>query len=360
MFTGIGGLTQALRGIATPLLYCENDPTRRECLEALMRKGWLPNAPLHDDIRTLETVPACDIVVGGWPCKGWSVVGKHEGFDHDQSALFFEFARVVNACKPALVFQENVPAVLGKKPLETICAALSEYDLVWMTLPAYVVGAPHTRLRWYCLGVRKGSLPQFRIVEPYIRHLFTEAGIPRGIHHGHSTTRLSMLGNAVVPDAARLAFLMLCTGCSREDAWTFEHVHVQIPKGTGRPLGKDSTRRRYGACIDGVLQQTCLATTPPRPDMGLVFVPEAYSSTGTRKADADRIFETPQYKCLWASPRASNVGASGVLTGRSIRDLYTQLRFERRTPHDQRCGYPNPEWVEEYIMGYPRGWTACV
>lgn len=384
LFTGIGGLTHALRGIATPIMYCEPEPTRVNTLNTLMRKGLLPRAPIHPDVRTISFAsgtPAIDrtaidpstvdpstidpstvdMVMGGWPCRGWSVTGKREGFGHEQSALFFEFARVVNEIKPKFVFQENVPAVAGHAPLTAIAEALADYDLVWMTLPAYAVGAPHMRRRWYCLGIRRdvteATLP---ITAPYTRHVFMPEPVPRMVDTMLPTARLSMLGNSVVPDAVRLAFLMLFTGFGMpaETVWASTSVTLARPSNRKWRLGTQSVTRRYGSCIDGAWWRHDIPahTVPPPPDFGIELVPFAHPPPETPKAPEENILHATKPIRMWASPRGANLGASLILTRRNSRDLYTQLRFERSTPDTLRAGNPNPEWVE-HVMGYPRGWT---
>ena len=364
LFAGIGGITHALRGFARPLAYCECEPTRIATLESLMKKGCIPSAPIHDDVCTFDATKyeTIDIICGGWPCRGWSVIGKHEGFDHAQSALFFEFARIVNSVKPPFIFQENVPAVLAQAPMHHITTALPDYDLVWMTLPAYAVGAQHNRLRWYCLGIRKDIVDwELPVTAFHTRHIFDEdPAIPRLTSTRHPTARLSMLGNAVVPDAVRLAFMMLFTGftLSTDQLWNATHLTLTRPVPTGKPLGTQTAQRRYGSCINGTFERHTLpeGTVPPRPDLQLSLVPYSYKSSSTPKAPAHHILKRPRHRSLWASPRGSNLGASGVLTERSVRDLYTQLRFEKSTQDEQRYMYPNPVWVE-HLMGFPRNWT---
>ena len=363
LFAGIGGITRALRGLAEPVAYCECEPTRIATLKNLMKKGCIPDAPIHNDICTFDGSAYMDIdlVCGGWPCRGWSVVGKHEGFQHAHSALFFEFARIVRHIRPPFIFQENVPAVLAETPMHHITTALEDYDLVWMTLPAYAVGALHNRLRWYCLGIRKDIVKKtIAPRDPYVRHSF-DPTMPRLTHVRTPIARLSMLGNAVVPDAVRLAFTMLFTGFSipPADLWTATTYEFKRPERTGHPLGKDPVKRRYGSYIDGTFQRHTLPpdTIPARPDLGLSLVPYSYVTTATPKAPEHHILKTNRHRSLWASPRGANLGASGVLTERSVRDLYTQLRFEKSTPEEERYGFPNPEWVE-HLMGFPPTWTA--
>jgi site-specific DNA-cytosine methylase len=48
-------------------LYCDVDPVARAVLQFNMKRGLLPKAPIHLDIRELTKPPKADIVVGGSP-----------------------------------------------------------------------------------------------------------------------------------------------------------------------------------------------------------------------------------------------------------------------------------------------------
>jgi site-specific DNA-cytosine methylase len=50
LFTGIGGITHAMRGIAVPLLYCDNDPKCLEVLDRLMKRRVIPHARVVTDV----------------------------------------------------------------------------------------------------------------------------------------------------------------------------------------------------------------------------------------------------------------------------------------------------------------------
>lgn len=79
LFSGIGGNDLALACIATPALYCEIDASaRKKILESAMRRGGLPVASIHADVRTILDAEAYKtakqlsplIVAGSWPCTG--------------------------------------------------------------------------------------------------------------------------------------------------------------------------------------------------------------------------------------------------------------------------------------------------
>ena len=60
---------------------------------------------------------------------------------------------------------------------------------------------------------------------------------------------------------------------------------------------------------------------------------------------------------LGATPRFNCPRPACSVTARTLKDLPTQLRFERDTPDDVRKGYVSPDFLE-WLMGYPIGWTA--
>ena len=58
LFSGIGGVTHALRGIAEPVAYCEIDDTCRIVLNKNMKAGTLPRAKIYNDVRNLTKTTA--------------------------------------------------------------------------------------------------------------------------------------------------------------------------------------------------------------------------------------------------------------------------------------------------------------
>ena len=71
LFSGVGGITHALRGLAHPLVYCEIDPHCQMVIKKHMASGTLPKATIHSDISSLDGRPyrgKVDLVCGGSPC----------------------------------------------------------------------------------------------------------------------------------------------------------------------------------------------------------------------------------------------------------------------------------------------------
>jgi len=108
LFTGIGGLTVALREWVRPIVYCEIDPYCQGILLSRMHAGEFPRARIWDDIKTLKldwALPeTIDIIYGGFPCQDISIAGHGKGLAGERSGLFFEMLRLAKEIQPRLLF----------------------------------------------------------------------------------------------------------------------------------------------------------------------------------------------------------------------------------------------------------------
>lgn len=177
-FSGTGMLDRGLHGALERLgfhprtiLYCEYEPKAQEILQARMRDGLIDPAPIWPDVRTLEGAQfhgRLDAVVGGFPCQDLSLAGKRAGLgEGTRSGLFFDLLRVATDSGAHLVFLENVGGIVSagssvsedeeERAVALVTGALSDagFDAAWMPLRASDIGAPHGRLRWFCVGWRR-------------------------------------------------------------------------------------------------------------------------------------------------------------------------------------------------------------
>jgi DNA (cytosine-5)-methyltransferase 1 len=155
LFSGIGGISLALRDYVKTVAYCEQNKFCQSILLSRMSEGFIDNAPIWDDVKTLrgEMLPEIDIIFGGFPCQDISVAGNGKGLEGERSGLFFEIVRLTKEIRPTFVFLENVPAI-RTRGLEQVIKAFTEirYDCRWTCISAASVGAPHKRERWFLLS----------------------------------------------------------------------------------------------------------------------------------------------------------------------------------------------------------------
>jgi DNA (cytosine-5)-methyltransferase 1 len=377
LFSGIGGITYALRGgIVDTIKYCEIDPFARVVLENNMRKGKIPKADIAGDVRFLTSKNIdhpVDMIVAGFPCVGMSSVGLRKGFEDKQSGLFSEILRLTDELSPDFLFLENVPGIIknGMKHVVTELHYNRRYELVWTTVGAYQVGAPHIRNRWFMLA-KKPKAKKMLTVESYKPYDWSEEPVERmsiDCKKEH-ILRCSSMGNSVCPDAVRLAFIILSSGftettihCKRfnikslkanEDMQPISNPckdkNDEFPK-HGCVLAESSKKNwgkmyKFSCPIDSI-----------KPNLNLTIIPPQI----TKKQKANPMITTtilrkPVKLAHWSTPRYSMTQYANVLTERTIIDLPSQIRYEKSTPKSLRKGHVNGEFLE-WMMGYPIGFT---
>lgn len=355
LFSGIGGFALALRQISKPVLFCDINPYSQTVLQSNMKKGLLPRAPIVPDVRHVTRASVSgkpDMICSSFPCVGFSLAGLRQHFEEPQTKLFYEMVRIIDLFKTPLVFMENVPNVLvhGMNVVSKELVYKRGYELRWVVLPAYSVGLPHSRNRWFCLAVKPGYHHRW----PRVGGVFHPGKAPSRMHPARGVQdlfALSALGDALIPAVARMAFLLLisCFHSTKGGTLTLRHdcetEHAR-QVALGRPWPKCGIAR-------GGVRLALPCPDFKKPDCKLVLV-------GPKREPArSPMRQLPSLKTkkllLWATPRAGAISRSHALTRRSGKDLSTQMTLERGTPAAQRKGYPNPRWVE-WLMGFPQGW----
>jgi DNA (cytosine-5)-methyltransferase 1 len=106
-----------------------------------------------------------DVVFGGAPCQGFSLMGKR-AFDDPRNQLVFHYVRIVQELNPKYCVFENVRGLtLGKHAqfLAELIAALDDvgYDVItpYQVLNAADYSVPQDRRRLFLIGTRKGLQP---------------------------------------------------------------------------------------------------------------------------------------------------------------------------------------------------------
>ncbi|MFI8611184.1 DNA cytosine methyltransferase [Pseudomonas sp. NPDC077649] len=106
-----------------------------------------------------------DVVFGGAPCQGFSLIGKR-ALDDPRNQLVFHYVRIVAELQPKYCVFENVKGLtLGKHAgfLKELIAALSdagyEVTLPYKVLNAADYGVPQDRKRLFLIGTRRGLTP---------------------------------------------------------------------------------------------------------------------------------------------------------------------------------------------------------
>ena len=326
LFAGIGGFSFAMHGVFRTIVYVESDDGCQKVLKKNMQRGLLDVAPVTSDVREFCTersmeppgVGAAHIVYAGFPCTDLSQLGPRTGLNGHRSGLFYEVVRIVATVRPCLVFLENVPNIV-QNGLSDVCAQMKTlgYSVNWTIVSAAQTGAPHLRRRWWGLCTRSTcKIP--RAVRPSTQGWQEQQrrwGAPFAPHQRSSprtkdnTTRVQILGNAVVPSVASSAF------------W-----HLQDPE-------------RYS--LPNMCNFVDIRVLPPQ--MG----PHNASTSVVSKPFVSRLWPTPTFSSVVEGP-------ARVFTARQKTKLSMIVKHsEDASPF---LGSPSAAFVE-YLMGYPEGYT---
>ncbi|MDR0488686.1 MAG: DNA cytosine methyltransferase [Propionibacteriaceae bacterium] len=123
-----------------------------------------------DEIREGSSIGSreIEIVAGGPPCQGFSMIGKR-ALDDPRNALLAEFARLVIELKPRYFLLENVAGLtvgnhrqLLDEVIEMMGSAGYDTLLPYKVLQAADFGTPQSRKRLILMGARQGlTVPQY-------------------------------------------------------------------------------------------------------------------------------------------------------------------------------------------------------
>ena len=116
------------------------------------------------DITKIDSsvIPSHDILLAGFPCQAFSIMGKMKGFEDIRGTMFFEVARILDYHKPKAILLENVKQLVshdGGKTFKVIMDTLAElgYHVKWRILNALDFGVPQKRERVIIVGFRDKS-----------------------------------------------------------------------------------------------------------------------------------------------------------------------------------------------------------
>lgn len=135
---------------------------------------YLSNLPETDyllkDIRKIEHFPKSDLLVGCYPCQGFSQGGVRVA-DKKINYLYQEFARALNYIKPKAFIVENVSGMVRKTfahLLEDQIKVFSEagYIVKYDVLNAADFGVAQNRKRIFIVGIRNDIDFEFKFPAP--------------------------------------------------------------------------------------------------------------------------------------------------------------------------------------------------
>ncbi len=171
LFSGAGGLDLGLVQAGHEIIWA-NDIYADAV--ATYRKN-IGNHVYMRDISEIPSseIPSCDVVVGGFPCQGFSVANWGRTIKDERNKLYKEMVRVIDDKKPRFFIAENVKGLISLGKGEILKRIISDFSRVgykttWHVLNSADYGVPQKRMRFVMLGVRNdiATLPSIFPPEP--------------------------------------------------------------------------------------------------------------------------------------------------------------------------------------------------
>ena len=159
LFAGIGGIRIPFDELGYECVFsCEWDKAACDTYQANFG-----HRPLGDITKiSAADIPPHDILLAGFPCQAFSIMGKKMGFEDTRGTMFFEVARILRYHRPRAILLENVKQLTthdGGRTFGVIKATLAGlgYHLKWKVLNALDFGLPQKRERVIIVGFSRGG-----------------------------------------------------------------------------------------------------------------------------------------------------------------------------------------------------------
>ena len=159
LFSGAGGLDLGFKMAGHEIVWAnDNFP---EAVETY--KTNIGDHIVCEDIHNIDVtkIPDCDIVIGGFPCQGFSIANMKRHADDSRNELYKMLIKVITEKQPKFFVAENVKGILSLEHGEVMKMIMSDfnsigYTAVYKVLNAADYGVPQLRNRVIIVGIKNG------------------------------------------------------------------------------------------------------------------------------------------------------------------------------------------------------------
>lgn len=162
LFSGIGSIEHSLQRLDLKHKIIFAGDIDKYCKTSYLANYDINDSDWHDDVTKFDAKKysgKVDLLVGGSPCQTFSMVGKRHGLNDTRGTLFYDFARIVNECKPKVFIYENVKGLLNHdqgKTWQVVKDVFKElgYKIFFQTLNSKDYGIPQHRDRIFVVAFK--------------------------------------------------------------------------------------------------------------------------------------------------------------------------------------------------------------
>ena len=158
LFSGAGGLDLGLIQAGNTVIWA-NDIDKDAVETYRTNIGNHINCKDIKDV-PLSEIPSSDVVVGGFPCQGFSLANLKRDISDERNQLYLFFYSIVKDKKPKFFIAENVKGILSLGNGSIIRQIVADFDSAGYLVEVYKVnvadyGVPQHRERVIIIGQRK-------------------------------------------------------------------------------------------------------------------------------------------------------------------------------------------------------------
>jgi DNA (cytosine-5)-methyltransferase 1 len=192
LFSGAGGLDLGFKMAGHEIIWA-ND-LYSDAVETYRTN--LGDHIICKDILTVDEseVPDCDIIIGGFPCQGFSVANTKRNVNDERNQLYKQLMRVIDAKQPKFFLAENVKGIFSLAKGEVLKMILNDFKGIGYKVQAKVLnaadyGVPQLRQRVFIIGVRNDVKYSFDYPDP-TNNADGSDGLPKWIGVGDALSIL--------------------------------------------------------------------------------------------------------------------------------------------------------------------------
>lgn len=157
LFAGIGGIRLGFESVGGECVF-SSEFDKAACKTYSANFGEYPSG----DITKIPAsdIPEFDILLGGFPCQAFSIIGKKEGFENETcGTLFFEIERILKEKQPKAFMLENVRNLTAHDKGNTFRVIRNHLEALGYNVHAKVLnaldyGVPQKRERIIIVGFK--------------------------------------------------------------------------------------------------------------------------------------------------------------------------------------------------------------
>lgn len=141
-----------------------------------------------DDITKMDmnTLPDCDVIVGGFPCQGFSIANLKRTINDERNLLYRSFYQAIKIKQPRFFIAENVKGILSLGKGSVVSQIIEDFRQAGYCISVNLVnmadyGVPQTRQRVIFLGQRNDISDDMLLTVPPKTHSKDGKVLPKWI-----------------------------------------------------------------------------------------------------------------------------------------------------------------------------------